>query len=312
MPNYLQGENRHNALGFRGDDVSPIKPENVFRIGAVGGSTTYSSDVEDYRHSYPFQLGAYLHEQGFDQIEVVNAGVGGYTSHQTLINLQLRVLPVQPDLVIFYQGYNDIHSRLVYPFSKYQGDNSGYVVPRISPVIMPSFWEYSTALRAMGIHLGLTKPHSAIDLYYYSPASTSYWEDFTRQWRRGEYPSGIFVEVSAIEMLENNPPIHFERNVENMLATVSSQGADALLVTFITSTEFDVARVASEEYILALRQHNEVTRKIAASTETPIFDLASIFPDDPKLFTDGRHMTLEGNQIRAKLIGDFVIREFLS
>ena len=61
-----------------------------------------------------------------------------------------------------------------------------------------------------------------------------------------------------------------------------------------------------------MAQHNDITRRIAESTETPLFDLAIEFPDDPALLTDGLHMNAEGNRVRAQLIGDFVIREFLS
>ena len=70
--------------------------------------------------------------------------------------------------------------------------------------------------------------------------------------------------------------------------------------------------VASEEYIFALAQHNDLTRSIAESTGTSLFDMQAAFPDDQSLFTDGRHMYRDGNHVRAQLIGDFVIREFLS
>ena len=46
--------------------------------------------------------------------------------------------------------------------------------------------------------------------------------------------------------------------------------------------------------------------------EIPLFDLETVYPADRSLFSDGRHMTVEGNRIRAQLIGDFIIGEFLS
>ena len=48
-PNFQRGENKHNQLGFRGDDISVEKPKDTYRIVAVGGSTTYGSGVEDSR-----------------------------------------------------------------------------------------------------------------------------------------------------------------------------------------------------------------------------------------------------------------------
>ena len=311
-PNLVRGENRNNSLGFRGEEISLVKPESVYRIVAVGGSTTYSVDVEDYRDSYPHQLGEYLRGSGFDQVEVINAGVGSYASFHNFINIQFRVLPLQPDLIIVYQGYNDIHTRFVYPYSDYQGDNSGYIAPFVTDTIMPDILEYSTALRIIGIRANLTKPHSALDWHRFKLASSSRRDDFLNQWRTGVYPSGLFVETPAMDMLRNNPPIHLERNLESMVALAKQHDVDLLLVTFVTSTEFNLPPVASEEYIFALEQHNELTRAVAEGNEIPLFDLEAVYPADRSLFTDGRHMTVEGNRIRAQLMGDFIISEFLS
>ncbi|HEX2907938.1 MAG TPA: hypothetical protein VHO69_13800, partial [Phototrophicaceae bacterium] len=45
----------HNRLGYRGPEITLPKPEGVFRIVTLGGSTTYSS-ATDSEHSYPNQL----------------------------------------------------------------------------------------------------------------------------------------------------------------------------------------------------------------------------------------------------------------
>ena len=55
-PNYTNGNNKHNALGFRGENITIEKPKDIYRIVAIGGSTTYSIDVADYRDSYPALL----------------------------------------------------------------------------------------------------------------------------------------------------------------------------------------------------------------------------------------------------------------
>jgi hypothetical protein len=41
-------------------------------------------------------------------IEVINAAVGGYVAADNLKNLQHRVLPLDPDLVIYYEANNEI------------------------------------------------------------------------------------------------------------------------------------------------------------------------------------------------------------
>ncbi len=139
----------------------------------VGGSTTYSTGVDNYRHSYPYLFEKYIHGKGIDHVEVINAGVGGYDSYRNLINILFRVLPLQPDLLVIYQGFNDIDPRLVYPYSDYLGDNSGYIAPFVSDTVMPEIWEYSSALRILGIRAGLTKSHSAVDWHRRSPATSA-------------------------------------------------------------------------------------------------------------------------------------------
>jgi len=49
----------HNALGFRGADLAPQKPEGVRRVACVGASTTYGLDVTA-EEANPAQLGTLL------------------------------------------------------------------------------------------------------------------------------------------------------------------------------------------------------------------------------------------------------------
>ena len=316
-PNHQVGANRHNSFGFRGREFAVSKPENTYRIVTLGGSTTYSSGVDNFEHSYPSLLEAYLRDKGFDAVEVINAGASGYTSHQNLINLQFRVLPLRPDLIIVYQGFNDIQARFVYPTSKYLGDRSGSLRPFVSGIVMPDVTEYSTALRILGIRLGVTASHSALDWHLLSRPNSYVGDIFVQQIQLGAYPSGIFKEISAAEILRNNPPAHFERNTEHLIALANHSDVNILLATmafdkgFHQTTGISTRRFnTSDEYIFALAQHNELTRGIGARYNSPVFDLAEIFPDDHTLFTDGLHMTEKGNRARAQLIGDFVMRQF--
>ena len=98
-----------NSLGFRGDDFERRKPPHTVRIAALGASTTFCAEVSDNHKTWPHRLqeklaGAY---PGL-KFEVINTAVGGYTAAENLRNLTHRVLPLEPDLAIYYEGNNEI------------------------------------------------------------------------------------------------------------------------------------------------------------------------------------------------------------
>jgi len=97
-----------NSLGFRGKEVSPQKPEGVFRIFCLGDSITFGHAVAD-SESYPAVLERLLNEraEGKQRFEVINAGVMGYRVFQMLGLLMTRGLSYAPDLVTVCAGAND-------------------------------------------------------------------------------------------------------------------------------------------------------------------------------------------------------------
>lgn len=98
-----------NSLGFRGAEVTLDKPASTFRIACLGGSTTFGLYCRDNDHTWPALLEQRLRATypGRD-IEVINAGVPGYTLTDSLANFQERVQPLGLDLVIVYHGPNDL------------------------------------------------------------------------------------------------------------------------------------------------------------------------------------------------------------
>lgn len=305
-PGYRSGPNQHDSRGFRGEEVAVPKPPGVFRIVLVGGSTTYTQRVKDYRESFPYVLQRLLRERGHASVEVVNAGVNDYSTWETLLNLELRVLDLDPDLVGIYHGINDVHARLVWPHERYRGDNSGSRRPYGIACSCPSALEHVALGRIARGLLGLRSPDTGF-------ASTSpeggsnHAVEFAVQWAEGTYPSGIFREASAAEMLRANPPVYFERNLRACIGVCRAMGVGVFLATFKHSDAFPRdPRVASEEYVGAYAEQNAVVQRLAESTGTPCLDLARIMPDDRRYYVDGRHLTAEGAALKASLYADFL------
>ncbi len=97
-----------DSAGLRGAEVDLRRvPGGRRRLLAFGDSITfgYGADDED---TYPYQLGLRLASH---HVEVVNAGVTGYTSHQVLGYVR-RYLPLlRPDAISVCIGWNDGNGR---------------------------------------------------------------------------------------------------------------------------------------------------------------------------------------------------------
>lgn len=96
------GHTYQRKTGMNGMDVYGLDQQNGYKIVVLGGSTTDGT-------LFPFQSWP---EIMFDQIHsaqiaIYNAGVSGYTSAQELIKLIRDIIPMKPNMIIVYDGYND-------------------------------------------------------------------------------------------------------------------------------------------------------------------------------------------------------------
>ena len=95
-----------NNFGFRDDDVVMPKPPEVFRIVCVGGSTTEEGNSNDA--TYPNIMERKLAKRfGAGRVDVVNAGLCAMDTYKMRRRWD-DYLAMEPDLVLFYGGVNDI------------------------------------------------------------------------------------------------------------------------------------------------------------------------------------------------------------
>ena len=97
-----------NEHGLRGEEISKEKPENVFRIIMVGGSTVFGSGSTSDKTTIPGYLQEKFNEEKFNkEIEVLNAGLPGATSKEEVKYITDYLLEFNPDFLIIYDGWND-------------------------------------------------------------------------------------------------------------------------------------------------------------------------------------------------------------
>lgn len=95
-----------NEDGMRPYTTKREKEENVFRVMLVGNSTVAALDVTE-NVSIHYLLDSLLNANGLTA-EVINAGVNGYSTDQTLLALKKNIELYHPDLVAYGFCMNDL------------------------------------------------------------------------------------------------------------------------------------------------------------------------------------------------------------
>lgn len=100
-----------NSLGFRGRETPLEKPPGRFRVAVLGGSAAWGLGSTADDRSLPGRLETILRaEHPGRDIEVIDAGQPGFTSAQELIYFQRLISRLSPDLVLLFNGYNDVYA----------------------------------------------------------------------------------------------------------------------------------------------------------------------------------------------------------
>ncbi len=106
-----------NSHGLRGPEYPIEKPENTLRVIIVGGSTVVDLRTPDNETipSYLEQYYKQLHTE--KNIQVINAGSSAFESTQELLWIKNKLLQYKPDLIIVYDGANDLTDSYEHPLA---------------------------------------------------------------------------------------------------------------------------------------------------------------------------------------------------
>jgi len=296
-PGYTRGDfEKINSLGFRGEEISLKKPSGTYRIAAIGGSTTFGVYLA-HNKTYPVYLQRELRERlKRNDIEVINAGLTGSTTAESLHRVFTEILPIDPDMVVIYHGYNDLFPRV---FDNYQDD---YYHFRKSdpnnPPGMTRFMVYRIILRALN-------PVAFNENYNLSSLI----------WKTKNLPDS---DADRLENFYQSNTDAFESNIENMILTLNANGIQPVLSTFAISNDIR----HWNDYIPAflweegIRQHNDVMQKLAKKYSVPLVPfsergnkllVANAYGDrDACCYLDSIHMTPGGNEIKARFFADTI------
>jgi lysophospholipase L1-like esterase len=281
----------HNRLGYRGPDIQIPKPDGIFRIVALGGSTTYGFFL-DSTETYPAQLQQVLRDDyGYTNVEVINAGVPFYSTWDSLVNLAFRVLELQPDLVIVYHAINDVYARNVEP-DCYSGMNP---MRGLSPIA--------------GIWVGGTHQLSRSVLYRYITINMGWRPDPNSLERAGIHSAGVPCSsgqgISFEDALKANPPTYFERNLRNIVAIARANNVQVMLSSWAYFTGSDIMKDYMKS---AADEMNVIIARLADELDVPYYDLMGHMPYNPDYWEwSGYHQSPACTHYQAQQYAAFLI-----
>lgn len=102
----LSGWVTSDQFGFANPPVASPKPADTIRIVGFGGSTIHDNEVGQPRTTEMLQQLLQAEAPGW-RVEVINCGIPGSTSFE-MRRHALHYLQYEPDLLIYYEGINDI------------------------------------------------------------------------------------------------------------------------------------------------------------------------------------------------------------
>jgi lysophospholipase L1-like esterase len=282
---YYNGTLSINALGFRGGEL--LTGADV-RIATIGGSTTFcirTCDGETYQDFLREELKASHPDMTWD---VVNCGVGGYTTAESLALFQHRVLAIRPDIVVVYHGANDVHPRVV--GGKFRSDYSHYRMPFTIPergvMDLASDWLVSAQLLRKAAYP--ERGHIGGVTCRRLPSDVSREE----QW--------LNFQKSSTE--------GFRRNMRALVSLAQSYGIEVIVVKFAFSQALlreDAGR-DYRSYVTGIDEHNAIAKQIAEELRCTFVDCWDGLAADG-VFVDCVHYSRDGNRVRAAALHNVIV-----
>ena len=299
-------ETKTNSLGFRhdGELVTP-KPKDTFRIFLLGGSTVqgiYNKDWTIEQWLTPMLSGVWPGKN----VEVVNAGVGGYYSQNEIALLQTKIIDLEPDLVVIYDGYNDMQYGAQPGYEKRGG---------------PSLTGEKTLLDSLVNYpsLGLLATYTAKYLAHESAFVKIMYRLITKSNAPTTYPTDASVDEKAIET--------YVGNVKLMKATLETQGIRGVIAFQPQLSYCKDKPSAYEQSIFSyMKEHNdtnwrEVSQEvwprvgklidnIPDSALVKTRDISCLFKDSSDTdYVDSIHATPEGYKKIAATLADIIKKD---
>jgi len=271
-----------DAFGFRTHLQGGNWPDSDgLKIFAMGGSSAFGFGLND-DETWAHHLENYLEEKtGQGRLDVINAGNNGFNSLQIFLRFYLKILPLKPTHIIFYENVNDLEAQKIEPWTV-----------KISEDILFSqtvsdYWSKINALKN----------------FY---ARTLVFKIINERYKLVNLEKqSFFDEKGFMDILEHNSRVYM-RNIRTMAKICEMNNIQMVLVTFI----FDDVKKGGL-MSRAVRYYNQLVRTFAREEGIPFIDLEREFanvPEKDKYFqSDHYHPSQEGARYMARRMAEYFL-----
>ena len=251
--------------GFSGITVFGNEGRGNYKIAVLGASNTDAG-------IYPFKTWTeFLYEYWPGKpLTIYNAGVAGYNSAQQLFKMIRDILPLQPDMIIVYEGGNDTHINPKEPFAF---------------EISKRVFEFADRHMKNGWKQGYDGIGGIS-----TEGKVSY--------STGECMDVWLSNVELMHTIAASKGIKFYYFIQPVLGSKQNKTKEEM-ANLLSATAY----YANDTYMrIAEEFRQEVCHRKIEENYDYIFDLSHIFDDVSDVYLDEIHVKEKGNEIIAKEI----------
>jgi hypothetical protein len=307
-----------NDYGFRGPPVPFARQPRTVRIAFIGASTTVGNHYFPY--SYPEFIGSWLNMWAASRklgvtFEILNAGRESITSSDNVVIVRDEVLPLRPDLLVYYEGANQFDLRTMTPNVSYAASTTGDHCPAQPVGGAGGDPAGATWLTDLQYESALVRRVQALFSARSLPEGGGEWakKDYALTWPKG-------LDQRDPDITRTDLPVHLPtilRDLDTIRTEGDAVGAELVLASFFwlvkDGMQLDPIRHRSildhinqnygpfyyrdMERLAAFQ--NRVFAKYARAHDLGFIDVARLMPFDPDLFVDAIHNSYAGERLRA-------------
>ncbi|HSC75244.1 MAG TPA: GDSL-type esterase/lipase family protein [Pseudomonadales bacterium] len=279
-----------NSLGFTGDEIGLQKPADTLRVLVLGSSSMFNRHLGE-------RLKAALQQKTGKKIELLDAGIRSHTTQADVVKLKM-LAPYQWDIVLFYNGINDLWANHVLPEDFY--DDYRQLDP----------WNHRNLL----LDNSLLARYSYNFFYYKVKPFAQY---------QFVFPKKPYINAANFSSLSV-----FTANLEQIVAISKSIGAKPVLMTFAFHIPGNYSRQAfldkqldysnpdnydsrevnnwgPPEYVReGLTRQNKIIRDVAEKNGVALIDVDAKMSEQGRWFGDVCHFNDAGVDVFTALVAE--------